>query len=129
MHEEQHDFTQGSIPRNILSLALPMTAAQLINILYNIVDRMYIGRIPGEGRLALTGLGLCLPIISILIGFANLCGSGGGPGGRSASPDPGKLERPLPGTVPGKPGGISGHGPAVGKTRRRYGGVPEKHQL
>ena len=79
MHEEQHDFSQGSIPRNILSLALPMTAAQLINILYNIVDRMYIGRIPGEGRLALTGLGLCLPIISILIGFANLCGSGGGP--------------------------------------------------
>lgn len=79
MHVETHDFTQGSIPRNILSLALPMTAAQLINILYNIVDRMYIGRIPGEGRLALTGLGLCLPIISILIGFANLCGSGGGP--------------------------------------------------
>ena len=78
MHVETHDFTQGSIPRNILSLALPMTAAQLINILYNIVDRMYIGRIPGEGRLALTGLGLCLPIISILIGFANLCGSGGG---------------------------------------------------
>ena len=79
MHVETHDFTQGSIPRNILSLALPMTAAQLINILYNIVDRMYIGRIPGEGRLALTGLGLCLPIISILIGFANLCGTGGGP--------------------------------------------------
>ena len=79
MHVETHDFSQGSIPRNILSLALPMTAAQLINILYNIVDRMYIGRIPGEGRLALTGLGLCLPIISILMGFANLCGSGGGP--------------------------------------------------
>ncbi len=79
MHVESHDFSQGSISRNILSLALPMTAAQLINILYNVVDRMYIGRIPGEGRLALTGLGLCLPIISILIGFANLCGSGGGP--------------------------------------------------
>ena len=79
MHAASHDFAQGSIPRNILSLALPMTAAQLINILYNIVDRMYIGRIPGEGRLALTGLGLCLPIISILMGFANLCGSGGGP--------------------------------------------------
>ena len=60
-------------------MALPMTAAQLINILYNIVDRMYIGRIPGEGRLALTGLGLCLPIISILMGFANLCGMGGAP--------------------------------------------------
>ena len=56
-----------------------MPAAQFINILYNLVDRMYIGRIPGEGRLALTGLGLCLPVISILIGFANLCGSGGSP--------------------------------------------------
>ena len=74
-----HDFSQGSIPRNILNLALPMTAAQFINILYNLVDRIYIGRIPGEGRLALTGLGLCLPVISILIGFANLCGSGGSP--------------------------------------------------
>lgn len=62
-----------------MGLALPMTAAQLVNVLYNVVDRMYIGRIPGEGRLALTGLGLCLPIISILIGFANLCGAGGAP--------------------------------------------------
>lgn len=77
--DEKHDFTLGSIPRAILTLALPMTAAQLINILYNIVDRMYIGRIPEVGRLALTGLGLCLPIISILIGFANLCGMGGAP--------------------------------------------------
>ena len=73
------DFTQGSVSRNILSVAVPMTAAQLINILYNLVDRMYIGRLPGEGRLALTGLGVALPIISILMGFANLCGMGGGP--------------------------------------------------
>ena len=58
--------------RNILQMALPMTVAQLINILYNIVDRMYLGRLPGH--LSLTGLGLCLPIISILMGFANLCG-------------------------------------------------------
>ena len=50
------DFTQGSISRSILRMALPMTAAQLINILYNIVDRMYLGRLPGH--LALTGLGL-----------------------------------------------------------------------
>ncbi|MBM6869501.1 MATE family efflux transporter [Pseudoflavonifractor phocaeensis] len=57
-----------------------MTAAQLINILYNIVDRMYIGRMEGaEGWLALTGLGLCLPIISIIMGFGNLCGMGGAP--------------------------------------------------
>lgn len=77
--ELKNDFTRGSVSRAILTLALPMTAAQLVNILYNIVDRMYIGRMPGDGRLALTGLGLCLPIISILIGFANLCGMGGAP--------------------------------------------------
>ena len=58
-------------------MAVPMTVAQLINILYNIVDRMYLGRLPGH--LALTGLGLCLPIISIIMGFANLCGMGGAP--------------------------------------------------
>lgn len=63
--------------RNILQMALPMTVAQLINILYNIVDRMYLGRLPGH--LSLTGLGLCLPIISILMGFANLCGMGARP--------------------------------------------------
>ena len=60
--------------QNILQMALPMTVAQLINILYNIVDRMYLGKLPGH--LSLTGLGLCLPII---MGFANLCGMGGAP--------------------------------------------------
>lgn len=75
-----HNFAQGSISGNILRLAVPMTAAQLINILYNIVDRMYIGHIDGtEGLMALTGLGLCLPIVSIIMGFANLCGMGGSP--------------------------------------------------
>ena len=63
--------------RNIIYMAVPMTVAQLINILYNVVDRMYLGRLPGH--LALTGLGLCLPIVSILMGFANLCGMGGAP--------------------------------------------------
>ena len=49
----KNDFTQGSVAGAILRMAGPMTLAQLINILYNVVDRMYIGRIPGEGRLAL----------------------------------------------------------------------------
>jgi putative MATE family efflux protein len=74
---KEHDFSVGSIPRNIISLALPMTAAQLINVLYSVVDRIYLGRLPGH--LALTGLGLTLPIISIVMGFANLCGTGGAP--------------------------------------------------
>ncbi|MDO4264866.1 MAG: MATE family efflux transporter [Eubacteriales bacterium] len=74
-----NDFSQGSIIGNILKLALPMTLAQLINVLYNIVDRIYIGMIPEEATLSLTGLGLCLPIISIVIAFANLFGMGGAP--------------------------------------------------
>ncbi len=75
--QTQNDFSRGSMARNILQMALPMTVAQLINILYNVVDRMYLGKLPGH--LSLTGLGLCLPIISILMGFANLCGMGGAP--------------------------------------------------
>lgn len=77
MIQEEHDFSRGSIPRNILSLALPMTAAQLINVLYSVVDRIYLGQLPGH--LALTGLGLTMPIVSIVMGFANLCGTGGAP--------------------------------------------------
>lgn len=60
-------------------MAIPMTMAQLVNILYSVVDRMYLGHIPGSGQLELAGLGLSLPIISIIMGFANLCGMGGGP--------------------------------------------------
>lgn len=75
----KNDFSKGSVVGNILSLALPMTLAQLINILYNVVDRMYIGRIPGQASLPLTGLGLCIPIISAVIAFANLFGTGGAP--------------------------------------------------
>lgn len=77
INRAQNDFSRGSMARNIIRMAVPMTVAQLINILYNVVDRMYLGRLPGH--LALTGLGLCLPIISILMGFANLCGMGGAP--------------------------------------------------
>lgn len=54
-----------------------MTLAQLINVLYSVVDRMYLGRLPGH--LALTGLGLTMPIVSIIMGLANLCGVGGAP--------------------------------------------------
>lgn len=75
----EHDFSQGSIPRNIMSLAVPMTAAQLVNVLYSVVDRIYLGRLPGSSHLALTGLGVTIPIVSIIMGFANLCGTGGGP--------------------------------------------------
>lgn len=74
-----NDFSRGSVPKAILRMAVPMTLAQFINILYNIVDRMYIGHIDGAGALALTGLGLCLPVIAAVMAFARLSGMGGGP--------------------------------------------------
>jgi putative MATE family efflux protein len=76
--DQKNDFSQGSIAKAIVRLAVPMAFGQLISIAYNIVDRMYIGHIPG-GRLAFTGMGVTLPLISILLGFANLVGSGGAP--------------------------------------------------
>lgn len=73
------DFSKGSVLSNMIRLAVPMTMAQLINVLYNIVDRIYIGRIPEHATLSLTGLGVCFPIITIVIAFANLIGMGGAP--------------------------------------------------
>ncbi|MCF0121060.1 MAG: MATE family efflux transporter [Oscillospiraceae bacterium] len=77
--KKTHDFSQGSVAKTILRLALPLTAAQIITILYNLVDRMYLGRLADVGRLALTGVGITMPIISIIAGFANLCSFGGSP--------------------------------------------------
>lgn len=76
---DKHDFTRGSTAGSIVRLSLPMILAQLVNVLYNIVDRMYLGHMPGDGRLALTGVGVAFPIITIINAFANLCGSGGAP--------------------------------------------------
>lgn len=67
------------IGRLLLKLALPTVAAQLINMLYNIVDRIYIGHIPETGALSLTGLGVCMPLIMIVSAFAALIGNGGAP--------------------------------------------------
>ena len=76
---DRSDFTQGSIPQNIVRMAVPMTAALLINALYSIVDRIYLGHIPGAGSYALTGIGLAFPIITIITAFQNLFGNGGAP--------------------------------------------------
>ena len=75
----KNDFSQGSVAKNILSLAAPMTLAQLINVLYNLVDRIYIGHLPNASSLALTGLGVTFPIITIISAFSNLFGMGGAP--------------------------------------------------
>lgn len=77
--EMKNDFSKGSVVKNILNLAVPMTLAQLINVLYNIVDRIYIGRIPDHATLSLTGIGLSLPMITMVTAFANLFGMGGAP--------------------------------------------------
>ena len=71
----------GTAPvgRLLAKLAIPTVLAQLVNMLYNIVDRIYIGRMPLDGDLALTGVGLCMPIILIVAAFAALVGGGGAP--------------------------------------------------
>lgn len=75
----QSDFSQGKISVNIIRLAIPITLAQLVTILYNIVDRVFIGRFAENSTTALTGLGVCFPIITIVVSFANLVGMGGIP--------------------------------------------------
>ena len=67
------------IGKLLFKLAVPSVIAQIVNMLYNIVDRIYIGHIPGSGSLALTGVGVCLPIIMVVSAFAALVGSGGAP--------------------------------------------------
>ena len=70
---------EDSIPSLMIRLALPSVIAQTINMLYNMVDRMYIGAIPGVGAYALTGVGLTLPIITLISAFSSLLGTGGAP--------------------------------------------------
>ena len=77
--KKKQDMASGSIPKLMLNLAIPAVVAQLINMLYNIVDRIYIGHIPGAGADALTGVGLFLPILMMINAFAMLAGSGGAP--------------------------------------------------
>ena len=77
--KRKNDFSQGSIAKNILSLAIPLTVAQLTVVLYNVVDRAFIGHIDQVGRDAFTGIGLVMPVTYIITAFANLCGTGGAP--------------------------------------------------
>ncbi len=73
------DFENGTVTGNILGAAIPMLVAQLLNLLYNIVDRVYIARIPHVGTAALGAVGICFPLIMIITAFANLFGGGGAP--------------------------------------------------
>ena len=73
------DFENGTVTGNILSAALPMLVAQMLNLLYNVVDRIYIARIPEVGTAAIGAVGICFPLIVIITAFANLFGGGGVP--------------------------------------------------
>lgn len=77
--KKENDFSKGSIIGHMLRLAGPMTLAQLVNVLYNIIDRIFIGKIPNDATNALTGLGVVFPICTVTIAFANLVGMGGAP--------------------------------------------------
>lgn len=78
-NSKEEMLASGAIVPTMLKLGIPAFFAQLINLLYNIVDRIYIGHIPGSGANALTGLGICLPIISLVAAFSGFAGSGGSP--------------------------------------------------
>lgn len=73
------DLGSGSIGKLLFSLAIPAITAQLVNMLYNIVDRIYIGHIPEIGTAALTGVGICFPIITLIMAFSSLVSMGGAP--------------------------------------------------
>ncbi|MBR6812041.1 MAG: MATE family efflux transporter [Oscillospiraceae bacterium] len=79
MKDNSHMLGTAPVGKLLLRLAIPTVVAQIINMLYNIVDRIYIGHMPGDGSLALTGVGVCMPIIMIISAFAALISSGGAP--------------------------------------------------
>ena len=80
---EKSDISQqmatAPVFRLLIKLSIPAVAAQIVNLLYNIVDRIYLGHMPNVGSLALTGVGLCFPIISLVTAFTMLIAQGGAP--------------------------------------------------
>ncbi len=77
MKTSSTDFSQGSVRRHVLAQAIPLTLAQAVQLLYNVVDRIYIGHLDEIGDLALTGLGVTFPVIVIIAAFTCLCANGG----------------------------------------------------
>ena len=79
MQAQATDFSTGSVKKRIIAQALPLTLAQAVQLLYNIVDRIYIGHLPNVGQVALTGLGITFPVIVLIAAFTQLVGVGGTP--------------------------------------------------
>lgn len=74
-----NDFSRGKVWQNIIYQAIPLILAQLVQLLYNVVDRIYIGHLPGADSLALTGVGLVFPLTTLIMAFTYLFGTGGTP--------------------------------------------------
>jgi len=79
MNDKKEFLATEPIGKLLFRLSIPTVVAQLINMLYNVVDRIYIGHMPGNGSLALTGIGVCMPLIMLVAAFAALVSSGGAP--------------------------------------------------
>ncbi|MBR2496260.1 MAG: MATE family efflux transporter, partial [Clostridia bacterium] len=79
MEDNKQFLGTEPIGKLLIKLSIPTVLAQLINMLYNVVDRIYIGHMEGDGSLALTGVGVCMPLIMIVSAFAALVSSGGAP--------------------------------------------------
>lgn len=73
------NFAEGKVWKNIIYQSIPLMLAQLVQLLYNVVDRIYIGHLPGADSMALTGIGLAFPLTTIIAAFTNLFGTGGAP--------------------------------------------------
>ncbi len=79
MKQAKGDFGQGSVSSTIIRLSLPIMAAELVHVLYNLVDRMFLGHMEETGTAAITGIGVVFPLITLINAFAALCGMGGSP--------------------------------------------------
>ena len=77
--QQKNDFSRGDLKKTIIRLSLPLILAQMVNVLYNIIDRIYIGQMPGVGVTVLAGVGLTFPVITMVSAFAALAGNGGAP--------------------------------------------------
>ena len=99
--ETNQDMGTGSVKKLMVQMAVPAVVGQVINLLYNVVDRIYIGHIPEIGGAALTGVGLFTPILMLITAFAMLAGAGGreppSPWARATGTPP---KRSLPTALP-----------------------------
>lgn len=77
--KKDNDFSQGPVWRRIMAQAIPLTVAEIVHLLYNVVDRVYIGHLSSTDSVALTGVGLIFPIVSLIAAFTSLFGTGGAP--------------------------------------------------